>query len=130
MWTVINANVDGSTVGTTWNYDAADPFTITIFFNGCSSLSGEPEVIWEIDRDQLGEALKSKGAQVGVGDVKWTIVDYIATLSIQSPEGVADILFTKAVVEKFFWDTLDIVAQGSETVDIDSCIEKILEGAF
>jgi hypothetical protein len=130
MWTSINANVDSVTVGTTWNYDASDPFTITIFFRGVTDFDGEHGVEWEIDRDQLGEALKSGGVQVGDGDVKWTIVDYIATLSIQSPEGAADVLFTKAVVEKFFWDTLDIVAQGSETVDVDSCIEKILEGAF
>jgi hypothetical protein len=128
MWTVIPASVDGVSISTTWNYDAADPYTITIFFKGVTDYSGETEVEWTISRDQLGEALLNSVA--GEGDVTWCIVDYIATLSIQSPEGAADVLFTKAVIEKFFWDTLDIVAQGSETVDIDSVIEKILEGAF
>lgn len=102
----------------TWSDE--DPLILTCEFDGTR---------WEIGRDLVREALALPARTVGEGDVRISATMTSLFFALSTTEGEALVWMPKERMRGFLVKAYSIVAEGSEKLDVDSTITKILEGA-
>lgn len=116
------ATVDGVTVEisikVTWSND--DPLILACEFDGTP---------WEVGRDLIREAALKTPLLAGQGDVKVYIQNGGLNLALHTDQGLAEIWMPWWRMKNFLAKAYNIIPQGEEKLDVDSAIEKILEGA-
>lgn len=106
-------------VPTTLTYVVEDPFAVGLKF-----IAAGDEVNWCIGRELLAAGCKG---EAGEGDVRiWPAQDQpFIYLSLNSPEGSALVELNRPIVEKFLWDTYDVIPEGGEASDVDALLEEL-----
>ena len=108
-----------------FHYDAADPFAVTLTF-----YTDGPEVTWSFARDLLVEGLTQPS---GAGDVHvWPSEAAngraLTVIELQSPGGQALLQAPAAAIAAFVDASLEIVASGEESsqLDLDALVDELL----
>ncbi len=115
---------DSGTATLVWTPE--DPCAVAMVFD-----QGDGDIVWEFSRDLLGRGTHSRRS-VGEGDVKikgcpvgkWVCVRF------DTPEGSAQIHIEFPLVREFLDKIYAEVPHGTELVDVDSAITRILEGSL
>lgn len=101
-----------------WSSD--DPLVLSCSFEG---------TLWDIGRDLIWQAYKDSPQPTGQGDVTATFKNSSLYLKLSTLEGSAEIWMPEWRMYDFLRKSYALVAKGSEAVDVDNAIEKLLKGA-
>ncbi|MFJ8350067.1 SsgA family sporulation/cell division regulator [Streptomyces sp. NPDC094153] len=114
------------------DYDAEDPFAVTIVF----AHDGRVLARWKVDRGMLEEGL---GKPVGVGDVRFRPVsdglseelcmEFFGDAHTDGERQHATVFVWAAAVGAFLRDTYAVVAPGEEDARVDNFLAEVLTGS-
>lgn len=112
---------EGVLVQATYDYDSADPVSITVKFH----TNVDEPVVWVFGRDLL---LLGVTERAGEGDVVVWPKDRGLHMSLSSPFGQAEFMFDKSDVVAFLDKTFALVPLGSEFahLDVDALLADFL----
>ena len=110
-------------------YRPADPFAVTLCFTKPDPRGSTRDIIWLVDRGALGT-----GHATGetCGDVRVTRLDALDLVVVELAHGSAaatTIRFPATAMDEFLAATYRAVPLGSESLDVDGAIERILRAA-
>ncbi len=118
----VNAEQDHD-LSAEFSYDLADPWAVTMTLETASG-----QVCWTFARNLLVEG---QYEPVGEGDVHvWPCLspcgEAVVIVELDSPAGETLLQFPTRAVQDFVYASLEAVPQGSEKVDVDSWLDKLL----
>jgi hypothetical protein len=95
----------------------SDPLFLSCTFEGTK---------WEIGRDLIKAAYGNRSHPTGRGDVTATVENFSLNLTLNTPEGVAKIWMPSWRMWDVLHRTYTYTPEGSEELDVDGAIERIL----
>lgn len=114
--TTLFASLAGAQIALTFVYSDEDPHAVAFWFQNGN--------VWTLDREQLAAGLDD-ATGVGAGDITVRRTKDGVLITLDSPEGHADLLFDHERLTSAVKATEQIVPRGTETVDVDRLLRAL-----